>query len=104
MNEWQCDFPGCKMIAHGVGGAIGLLAIGWSFTPGTLIPLSVGLTFCPYHRRDIAGIQCRGPGTKMPCVPCAAIAEATRIQALIGLVSTDNNHSPDLKESGRDSE
>jgi hypothetical protein len=81
MNEWQCGFPGCKMLAHGVGGAIGLRAIGWEFIPGTLRPLRAGIPICPYHRSDLPGIQCRHiPETPIPCKFCAAIADAERLQ------------------------
>jgi len=60
MNRWECDHPGCKVEAVGVGPAYGLRAIGWYFEIGK------GL-FCPSHRPDRvpcldnennAGVQC----------------------------------------------
>jgi len=45
MNLWECDHPGCKCTAVGVGGAIGLRAIGWYFKRGPIIR-------CPNHRPD----------------------------------------------------
>jgi hypothetical protein len=52
MNLWQCQDPGCTSRAVGVGGAAGLLAIGWDFEPGPTL-------FCPLHRRD--PIPCSNP-------------------------------------------
>lgn len=49
MNQWNCDFEGCNSVAVGVGGAIGLRAIGWWFERGRI---RSGRLFCPTHRPD----------------------------------------------------
>ena len=76
MNRWECE--ACDQAATGIGGAIGLRAIGWYFRPGPVI-------LCPRHRPD--RVECRDrPG--VPCAICAAEAEAQRAQALI--LAADN--------------
>jgi hypothetical protein len=69
MNRWECEEPGCKSIADGVGGAAGLVAIGWFFRPGPTI-------LCPAHRPD--RVPCRDGGA--PCPVCAGrrAADAAR--------------------------
>ncbi len=52
MNKWECEHPGCKRSCIGIGGAVGLIAIGWYFKPGKGIALSAQI-YCPEHRPDI---------------------------------------------------
>jgi len=77
MNKWSCDHPGCGAYCLGVGGAIGLLAIGWEFHPRA----DGARTFCPAHRHD--SLPCvesgEAPAGKA-CSLCAAEAQARRIQ------------------------
>lgn len=42
MNRWECDRAECLVTADGIGGAIGLRAIGWFFDIGPMI-------YCPRH-------------------------------------------------------
>ena len=81
MNLWQCDFRDehgrCDNECVGVGGAIGLRAIGWYFRVGH------GL-FCPVHRPDgIDGkgkyLECR----KKKCPQCKATKIAEKWQSRI---------------------
>lgn len=51
MNEWQCDEGGCMSKAVGVGGAIGLRAIGWYFKRGQHDKHGP-VILCPLHRAD----------------------------------------------------
>lgn len=51
MNRWTCDRPDCQTVAVGVGGAVGLRAIGWFFESGPRL-------FCPAHRPDAVGDDC----------------------------------------------
>lgn len=82
MNKWECNFPGCDVIAIGSGGAVGLRAIGWFFQLGSLRPLRAAVILCPAHNVDVAAIECRmHPGS--PCRSCAVEAAAMRIQAAI---------------------
>lgn len=80
MNLWECDEPGCTAKAVGMGGAIGLRAIGWFFQKGPRL-------FCPIHRPD--GTKKRNPdwkGTSVRCKKrgkcggCKAEEEADRLQ------------------------
>ena len=55
LNVWECqhrgafaDFQGCERRAYGLGGAVGLRAIGWYYQPGPEI-------FCPEHHPLGAG-------------------------------------------------
>lgn len=50
MNKWECQGPDCTNSIVGVGGAMGLRAIGWYVVTGPVI-------FCPVCRPD-----------PMPCV------------------------------------
>lgn len=76
LNQWECEHPGCKSTAVGVGGAVGLLAIGWWFELGPTL-------FCPAHRP--APIPCRDDGDNRgkPCSQCAAEEDADLIQNAI---------------------
>ena len=56
MNKWECQHKGCRNSCVGVGGAIGLRAIGWYFELGPVI-------LCPAHRPD--GIN--GNGKYLEC-------------------------------------
>ena len=57
MNKWECEARGCTNTAVGVGGGVGLRAIGWYFHPGTSMRGPV--LFCPWHRPD--GMPCKEP-------------------------------------------
>ena len=79
MNKWSCDFPGCRNSCVGVGGAIGLRAIGWYFVSG-------GETLCPGHRPEKE--KCDDPYTpdaerKEECPFCSGEREALRFQKMI---------------------
>lgn len=50
MNKWECMHTGCDSVALGVGSAVGLVAIGWYFRPGTR--MRGPILFCPFHRPD----------------------------------------------------
>jgi hypothetical protein len=71
MNRWQCDHPGCDRECVGVGGAIGLRAIGWWFT-------YAGPVYCPQHRPD--AVPCVETELHDACQLCAAEQEAKRWQ------------------------
>ncbi len=74
MNLWECDVPGCTSTAVGAGGAIGLLAIGWSVEPGVLL--------CPKHRPD--PIPCTSSiHVGEPCSGCRADVVANTVQHAI---------------------
>ena len=76
MNKWECEHPGCTSAAVGVGGAVGLRAIGWWFELGPTL-------FCPVHRPT--PILCRDEGDNRgkPCGQCAGEEEANLIQHAI---------------------
>lgn len=74
MNVWECERPGCKTKALGIGGAIGLRAIGWYFMPGPVI-------YCPHHRPD--GIQCVTDAENKDCGLCRAEVEVVKFQAIL---------------------
>ncbi|MGH7639472.1 MAG: hypothetical protein ACREOA_05750 [Candidatus Dormibacteria bacterium] len=80
MNVWECQSCGTKV--EGLGGAVGLRAIGWYFEPGPVI-------YCPRHRPD--GTLERGPnhdpGVGGPCALCTAELEATRLQTIVEAAS-----------------
>ena len=82
MNRWDCQEPGCENSCAGMGGAVGLRAIGWYFEPGPRI-------FCPFHRPDPAtSTEARYMGcTEDYCAPCRAQAVANFFQSLIEKVS-----------------
>ncbi len=83
MNAWKCERDGCDAVAVGIGGAVGLRAIGWYFEPRH------GL-FCPVHRPDgstkrpsrrlVCDLPCNKTG---PCPSCKAQEEADRLQYTI---------------------
>lgn len=77
MNLWECEHPGCKSTAVGVGGAVGLLAIGWYFRRG--IPSKL---FCPIHRPDEIPCVELGEHLGKPCPTCAAEKVACALQAM----------------------
>lgn len=86
MNLWECDERGCKITATGMGGAIGLRAIGWQaeINPGAMMTLR-----CPGHRTDAYRDQIYGPGHAEPaagekCAQCTGDYEAGAWQSLIG--------------------
>lgn len=80
MNRWQCDKPGCRVEAVGVGGSIGLRAIGWYYHQE-----AEGIEcvqFCPAHRPD--PIPCQQEGSEKEfCQPCAGEQEARELQGLM---------------------
>ncbi len=79
LNRWKCEgrfLSGekCDATAIGVGGAIGLRAIGWYFEKG-------GCIFCPLHRPDsITGV---GDCVLADCSMCKAKQEAAHYQQMI---------------------
>ena len=81
MNRWRCDVHGCESTAVGVGGAIGLRAIGWYFRRGPV-------TLCPEHRPDPTTnrVEMHNPAgnTGQPCSLCAAEIEALEHQVRMG--------------------
>lgn len=81
MNIWQCDRPGCDRVCYGVGGAAGLRAVGWYFTPGMR-----DNCYCPAHRPD--GIPCTENEATQSCSWCAAEKEAKAWQAIIAEVAS----------------
>jgi hypothetical protein len=90
VNLWECTEPGCKNIALGEGGALGLRAIGWYFVVGEALK-------CPAHRPDgtlehntrFCDVE---PG--QPCSECQAEQEAARLQQMIGITLGVRWHSP----------
>jgi hypothetical protein len=74
MNVWRCDALTCGRECVGVGGAVGLRAIGWYFTYG-------GPIFCPAHRPD--PVKCL-ESDQESCELCAGEIEADLWQAIIG--------------------
>lgn len=88
-NRWDCDYPGCTEYVVGLGGAIGLRAIGWYFKPaGTRQgghPLEPSIA-CPRHRFDA---ERHGPNLRHPketlCGICPGQRDADRFQALIAI-------------------
>ena len=90
MNVWECDAKDCDSKCIGVGGAIGLRAIGWYFVPGWR-----DNCFCPRHRPD--KIPCDDQYTpedkrQAECALCCGEHEARRwqdqIMADLGLSSS----------------
>lgn len=81
MNLWECDRPGCTSRAVGVGGAVGLTAVGWYFRPGPVL-------FCPAHRPDGIPGKYHDCGHD-PCPTCRAYEVAGPIQAAL---SGDPDH------------
>jgi hypothetical protein len=80
VNLWECQHPGCKSTASGCGGAAGLIAIGWYFTPGYAL-------FCPFHRPDPQTCE-ENPKDRpdpRPCSLCRAENVADAWQAQINL-------------------
>lgn len=51
MNIWECLFPECGLTVAGLGGAIGLRAIGWYYRKGA--GFSGPTIMCPRHRADM---------------------------------------------------
>lgn len=77
MNEWQCQYAGCRNKVVGLGGAIGLRAIGWYFAPGPSLR-------CPLHRPDPA--PCADEATEAEqrpeaCSMCSGERDARRWQS-----------------------
>lgn len=74
--KWTCDHEGCKSVAVGSGGAIGLRAIGWHFVRG-------GSVKCPAHRPDPMPCKDNDTNAGKPCSTCRGEAEADHWQELI---------------------
>lgn len=74
LNKWECSHPGCTSTAVGVGGALGLRAIGWYFVAGPIIR-------CPSHRPDPSSVRREDCDCSRPCGACRAEQEADRFQA-----------------------
>ena len=77
MNCWECQHKGCGRTVVGVGGAIGLRAIGWYYQQGPTI-------LCPEHRPSQRHstahyLDC----TRDDCALCAAEEDAQFYQRLI---------------------
>ena len=114
LNLWECDHRDadgkrCKSTAVGVGGAIGLLAVGWQFIRGKAIePAGESLEatinavmislhtpecqprlYCPAHRTDALLPCCDkyrtndDPPGPNPCPHCKAELEAEALQEII---------------------
>jgi len=98
MNEWQCDYAGCRNKVVGLGGAIGLRAIGWYFAPGPSLR-------CPLHRPDPA--PCTDEATEAEqrpeaCPMCSGDRDAQRWQSemnraygLDGPTAPDGTEAPE---------
>lgn len=82
MNRWECGHPDCTSTAVGVGGAVGLLAIGWEFKPRHGL---AGELRCPAHRRmeDSARHEPHREGADPNCPVCAGETQANALQAMI---------------------
>ena len=82
MNLWECGHKGCKHTAVGVGGAVGLRAIGWyiKFTAavdGSMLGPGV---LCPLHSLEtVACMRDHSKGAQ--CGTCASTVRAHRLQA-----------------------
>jgi len=74
MNRWECAAR-CGASASGIGGAIGLRAIGWHFEYG-------GRLLCPRCRPDPV-FDCEERGAGEPCSLCAGTREAEQWQERI---------------------
>ncbi len=89
MNYWECDYrdPGhgarCNSKAMGLGGAIGLVAIGWYFDRHNLNEMGTGILLCPAHRPD--KIPCKLVDSKLNelCSYCKAEAKANYFQEIL---------------------
>ncbi len=81
LNKWECSHPGCTSTAVGVGGALGLRAIGWYFVPGPI-------TRCPNHRPDLSTVKHEECEISGPCSYCRAEQEADIFQADIADVTS----------------
>jgi len=81
VNRWVCGHHGCESSAVGVGGAIGLRAIGWYFRKGPI-------TLCPAHRPDgtLDRVELHDKETDAGdlCSHCAAEIEALEHQVRMG--------------------
>lgn len=76
MNLWSCANPACNRTVVGLGGAIGLRAIGWQVSFGGSHPQ----IYCPEHRLD--PMSCINTN-RMPCTICTAEKTASAIQETI---------------------
>jgi len=84
VNLWECDEPGCTSTATGVGGAAGLIAIGWFFEPGPRL-------LCPVHHPDKVPCDDGFPeNAGKPCSLCRAEDQAEFWQNQIN----DHRHWP----------
>jgi len=82
MNLWKCGSDVCKLQAVGVGGAIGLRAIGWEVR---LNCFGAPVTLCPKHR--LAARECEYDDDSIPpCSTCTGKYEADRLQKIIELI------------------
>ncbi len=85
MNAWTCNAHGCRSIAIGVGGAVGLRAIGWYFVPGGTADcdqhLRLPIILCPGHRPD--PIKCKEIVALLECPLCRAEDVASELQKMI---------------------
>lgn len=58
VNKWNCAHPGCTYHCVGMGGAVGLRAIGW-FVAIRAETRQPPLILCPAHRADVPAIPCK---------------------------------------------
>lgn len=59
MNLWECSKVDCTQTCVGLGGAIGLVAIGWYFKRGSADPIRPPTLFCPGHHPSPAMKKCK---------------------------------------------
>lgn len=76
MNKWECAATHCDRHVVGLGGAVGLRAIGWYFERGTSEPLTGATVYCPAHH-PYASLECRHEKR------CAVCVETERLQHLV---------------------
>jgi hypothetical protein len=90
MNRWECDAAeqgidkNCSCNAVGVGGAVGLRAIGWyvKFQP-RLAPIIL----CPAHRPD--GTRCKEVKGPDKCGMCKGNMVANQIAKVIKTLTNE---------------
>ncbi len=94
LNQWYCDQAGCRSSAVGVGGALGLRAVGWFFALGPIIR-------CPNHRPDPSNLKHEACETEGPCGYCRAEQEADAFQADIANVTGIDDRGHHQRRSDR---
>lgn len=84
MNYWECSAKTstgeqCNTVAEGVGGALGLTAIGWSVSVSEVGAPEILL--CPAHFPETE--KCEDDANELPCHLCAAERVANSIQEIL---------------------